>query len=171
VYGVYFADVGENEFSLVNERLINSQQLKKISKAISRMGFVMGITEVLESSGAMAQQCNMEEIQTNKFPWISACVFPFICMVVVTDFWGKYQSCVKNWDDRMKRLESDLGSVQVQLGDHDKYAGDLGNRLDSLDVRCDSIDEALDILEFTSGKGCNTGRRDDGTPSYNRGNN
>jgi hypothetical protein len=102
VYGVYFADVGENEFSLVNERLINAQQLKKISKAILRMGFVMGITEVLESSGAMAQQCNMEEIQTNKFPWISACVFPFICMVVVTDFWGKFQSCVKNWDDRMK---------------------------------------------------------------------
>jgi len=54
------------------------------------MGFAMGITEVLESSGAMAQECNMEEIQTDKFPWISACMFLFICMVVVTIFWGKF---------------------------------------------------------------------------------
>jgi len=90
VYGVYFSDVGENEFSLMNERLVNAQQLKKISKAILRMGFAMGITEVLESSGAMAQECNMEEIQTDKFPWISACMFLFICMVVVTIFWGKF---------------------------------------------------------------------------------
>ena len=171
MYGVDFVHVGETEFPLVNERLVNAQQFKKISKAILRMGFAMGITEVLESSGAMAQQCNMERIQTNKFPWISACVFPFICMVVVTVFWRKCQNIVKNWDDRMKRLESDLYSVQVQLGDRDNNAGDLGSRLKSLDVRCESIDEALDILGFRSGQSCNTGRRDDGTPSYNRANN
>ena len=67
-YGVDFSDVGENEFSLVNEMLVNAQQLKKISKAILRMGLARGITEGLESSGAMFQQCNNDEIQVNKFP-------------------------------------------------------------------------------------------------------
>jgi hypothetical protein len=42
VYGVDFSKVGENELSLVNERLVNAQQLKKISKAILRMGFCNG---------------------------------------------------------------------------------------------------------------------------------
>ena len=59
---------------------------------------------------------------------------------------------MKDWDDKMKRRKV-IWAVQVQLGYHDKYVGDLGNRLDSLDVRCDSSDEALDILGFTSGKG------------------
>ena len=145
VYGVYFSDVGENEFSLVNERLVNAQQLKKISKAILRMGFAMGTTEGLESRGAMGQQCNSEETQINKFPWTFACVFFFICVVVVfAAFWQRFQNFVRSWDDRMKRLESHVDSVQVQLGDHYEYAGDLGNRLDSMDVRCESINEALD---------------------------
>jgi len=42
MYGVDFSEVGENELSLVNERLVNAQQLKKISKAILRMGFCKG---------------------------------------------------------------------------------------------------------------------------------
>ena len=139
VYGVDFSDVGEQwvftgEF--LNERLVNAQQLKKIYKAI--MGFAMGITEGLESRGAMGQQCNSEEIQTNKFAWIFTCVFSCIWVVVVfAIFWRRVQNFVK-------RLESDVDSVQTQLGDHYEYAGGLGNRLDSVDVRCESIDESLD---------------------------
>ena len=144
VYGVDFSDVGENEFSLVNERLVNAQQLKKISKAILRMGLAMGITEGLESSGAMAQQCGNNEIQVNKFPWMFACVVFLICMVAFTAFWRRLQRFLKDWDDRMKRLESDVDSAQVQLGDHYEYAAHLSGRIDSLDVRCESIDEALD---------------------------
>jgi len=143
VYGVDFSDVGENEFSLVNERLVNAQQLKKISKAILRMGLAMGITEGLESGGAMAQQCNNDEIQVNKFPWMFACVVFFICIVAVTAFWRRFQRFLEDWDDRMKRLESDVDSAQVQLGDHYEYAAHLADRIDSLDVRCESIDEAL----------------------------
>ena len=144
VYGVDFSDVGETEFSVVNERYTNAQQLKKISKAILRMGLAMGITEGLESSGAMAQQCGNNEIQVNKFPWMFACVVFLICMAAFTAFWRRLQRFLKDWDDRMKRLESDVDSAQVQLGDHYEYAAHLSGRIDSLDVRCESIDEALD---------------------------
>ena len=99
----------------------------------------MGITEGLESSGAMAQQCNMEEVQTNKFSWMFACVILFICVLVVFAF-------VKSWDDRMKRLESDVGSVQVRCN----WEITLNTleiwetHLDSVDIRCESIEEALE---------------------------
>ena len=146
VYGVDCSEVGENEFSLVSESLVNAQQLKKISKAILRMGFAMGITEGLESSGAMAQQCNMEEIQTNKFSWMFACVILFICVVVFAAFWRKFQSFVKSWDDRMKRLESDVDSVQVRCN-WEITMNTLEiweTHLNNVDIRCESIDEALD---------------------------
>ena len=79
-YGVDFSDVGENEFSLVNEKPVNAQQLQKISKAILRMGLAMGITEGLESNGVMAEQCSSDEIQVNKFhgclhAWFSSFVW------------------------------------------------------------------------------------------------
>ena len=144
VYGVDFSDVGETEFSLVNERLVNAQQLKKISKAILRMGLAMGITEGLESNVAMAQQCDNNEIQVNRFPWMFACVVFFICIVAATAFWRRFQRFLKDWDDRMKRLESDVDSAQIQVGDHYEYAAHLSNRIDSLDVRCEIIDETLD---------------------------
>ena len=65
-------------------------------------------------------------------------------MVAVTAFWRTFQRFFKDWEDRMKRLESDVNSTQVQLGDDYEYAADLSNRIDRLDVRCESIDEALD---------------------------
>ena len=95
----------------------------------------------------MAQQCNMEEIQTNKFSWMFACVILFICVLVVfAAFWRKFQSFVKSWDDRMKRLESDVGSVQVRCNWEItmNMLEIWETNLDSVDIRCESIDEALD---------------------------
>jgi len=98
----------------------------------------------------MAQQCNMEEIQTNKFSWMFACVILFICvicvLVVFAAFWRKFQSFVKSWDDRMKRLESDVGSLQVRCNwEITMNMLEIWEaNLDSVDIRCESIDEALD---------------------------
>ena len=69
-------------------------------------------------------------------------------MVAFTAFWRRFQRFLKDWDDRMKRLESDVDSAQVQLGDHYEYAAHLSERIDGLDVRCESIDEASDAQQL-----------------------
>ena len=42
VYGSDFSDVGDQEFAVVNEKILNAQQLRRISNAILRMGFCNG---------------------------------------------------------------------------------------------------------------------------------
>ena len=51
----------QGEFLVQNEKLVNSKQLKQITKAILRMSIAMGITGGLEPAGfgAMAQQCDV----------------------------------------------------------------------------------------------------------------
>ena len=60
-----FSRVGANEHAIQDERRLNSQQLKRISKAILRMSIAMGVAGGLESAGpvaAMAQsdRANMD---------------------------------------------------------------------------------------------------------------
>ena len=79
VHGLDFSAVGEQEFAIVNEKLIGSQQLKKVAKAILRIGLAMGISEGLWPTGAMAamaQQCNdVEKIPKSRISVVVACAF------------------------------------------------------------------------------------------------
>jgi len=56
-----FTRVGADEFVVQNEKMVNSKQLKQITKAILRMNIAMGITGGLEPArlGAVAQQCEV----------------------------------------------------------------------------------------------------------------
>ena len=92
-----FTRVGADEFLVQNDKLVNSKQLKQITKAILRMSIVMGITGGLEPAGpfgAMAQQCDVvtEEPKHNAW-WMFTLVF----------FWdlrgcAVFKTCVENME-------------------------------------------------------------------------
>ena len=158
VYGSDFSDVGEQEFAVVNEKVLNAQQLRRISKAILRMGFAMGITEGLESPVVMAQQCDKVEPQeTNSFPWISICGCLFICFsVVMFSFWRNFQRWMKTFETKIQWLESELNSAQIQLGDHYEYAGDLSNRVEVVEEILDTQAARIATLEEETSEGFST---------------
>ena len=141
-----FSNVGEQEFAVVSEKVLTSQQLKKVSKAILRMGFAMGLSEGLGSNVAMAQQCKVEQkLHSNIVSWICACfVFCVIHVVVCAAVWKGVQKMMRQMDERIQSLARDVASVEQQLADHSEYAGDLGTRLDGVDMRFENVDDSFD---------------------------
>ena len=145
VHGADFSTVGEREFAVVNEKLIG-QQLKKVAKAILKMGLAMGISEGLGPTGAMAQQRgDAEMVSKSSIRFVMACAFFCICFfMVLAVCWRKLRAMVQGFEREMRCLESELQSVQEQIADHHEYAGNLGNRLDAMDVRCKNIKTSMD---------------------------
>ena len=99
-YGGDFSNVAEQEFAVVSEKVWTSQQLKKVSKAILRKGFAMGLSEGLGSNVALAQQCNVEQrLPSNNVSWICACfVFCVLCVMVCAAVWKHVKKVMKQMD-------------------------------------------------------------------------
>ena len=80
-----FSRVGPNEHAIQDAKRLNSQQLKRISKAILRMSIAMGVAGGLESAGpvaAMAQSdCANMDNETKDTSWFSFAIAVLaICM-------------------------------------------------------------------------------------------
>ena len=82
-----FSRAGADEHVIQNEKRVNSQQLKRISKAILRMSIAMGVTGSLGPTGlgAMAQQqCAIVDKDNQDTSWsIFAIVVLVVCMDVL----------------------------------------------------------------------------------------
>ena len=109
-----FSRVGADEHVIQNEKRVNSQQLKRISKAILRMSIAMGVTGGLGPTGlgAMAQQqCAIVDKDTS---WsIFAIVVLVVCMDVLL---SKLAFRTWEWVDRkMKTLENIIHGVSGEV--------------------------------------------------------
>ena len=101
----------------MNEKLIGSQQLKKVAKAILRIGLAMGISEGLWPTGAMAamaQQCNdVEKIPKSRISVVVACAFfcVFFFMVIAA-CWRRLKKMVESFEKEMRWQESELHCLE-----------------------------------------------------------
>ena len=147
VYGSEFSAVGEHEFAMVNEKIIGSQQLKKVAKAILKIGLAMGISEGLGPTGAMAQQCSdVEKTSNTGISFMVVCIVSGVLLfMVVAACWRKVERLIEKFEREVSCLESELQSVQEQLADHYEYAGDLWNRMDASSARTGSIETSRDV--------------------------
>lgn len=101
----------------MNEKLIGSQQLKKVAKAILRIRLAMGISEGLWPTGAMAamaQQCNdVEKIPKSGISVVVACAFfcVFFFMVIAA-CWRRLKKMVESFEKEMRWQESELHCLE-----------------------------------------------------------
>jgi len=112
-----FSRVGADEHVIQNEKRVNSQQLKRISKAILRMSIAMGVTGSLGPTGlgAMAQQqCAIVDKDNQDTSWsIFAIVVLVVCMDVLL---SKLAFRTWKWVDRkMKTLENIIHGVSGEV--------------------------------------------------------
>ena len=150
-----FTRIGADAFLVQNEELVNSKQLKQITKAILRMSIVMGITGGLEPAGpfgAMAQQCDVvtEEPKHNAW-WMFTFVVFGICVVTLFSqlalrTWRWFEQRMISLETTVRGIGSGLEQSQMQLADHYDFAAELSNRIDDFSGRTSTVEENHDIL-------------------------
>ena len=101
---VYLTDlsrVGADEFAVQNEKHVNSQQLKKISKAILRMSIAMGVAGGPGPMATMAQQCDADAVDNPQSSWV---VFNQWMVFTIAIFWNLLayvfcKACLENLEN------------------------------------------------------------------------
>ena len=151
-----FSRVGANEHAIQDERRLNSQQLKRISKAILRMSIAMGVAGGLESAGpvaAMAQSdCANMDNETKDTSWFSfAIAVLVICMGTVFSklafrAWKWIEEKIKKLENQVLGVSNELEQAQIQLADHYEYAADLNGRIEDCNALATDASNRIDTV-------------------------
>ena len=64
--------------------------------------------------------------------------------MVCAAVWRRVQKVMRQMDERIQSLARDVASVEQQLAGHYEYAGDLGTRLDGVDMKFENVDDSID---------------------------
>ena len=149
-----FTRVGADEFVVQNEKMVNSKQLKQITKAVLRMSIVMGITGGFEPAklGAVTQQCEVSTKEPKHDSWWMFTLVVFgICVLTLFSkcalrTWRWLEQRLDPLETTVRGIGSDLEQVQMQLGDHYGFAVGLCNQIDDYNGRTSTVEENHEIL-------------------------
>ena len=142
-------------YVIQNEKRVNSQQLKRISKAILRMSIAMGVTGGLEPTGlgAMAQQqCAVVDKDDKDTSWITfAIVVLVVCMGVLLSklafrTWKWVDQKIKTLENIIHGVSCEVEQAQIQLANRYEYAADLFGKLDDCNARAAAAEDRIETV-------------------------
>jgi HAMP domain-containing protein len=153
-YIIDFTSVGADEFVVQNEKMVNSKQLKQITKANLRMSIAVCIAGGLEPArlGAVTQQCEVSTKEPKHDSWwmftlvvLGICVLTLFSKLALRT-WRWLEQRLDSLETTVRGIGSDLEQVQMQLGDHYGFAAELSNQIDDYNGRTSTLEENHEIL-------------------------